>query len=636
LKQSSWVTSDVLADHLDLSVRSINNYVSRINNKYAGIILSSNKGYSIQRDKAIKVLNTIPESQIPSNYEQRKKIIIEKLLLSHQAITVDYLTRKFCISRVTLLNEISKLRCHLKKYQLHLRINEDKLSIIGSERKKQELVMTMIYEELEKFSFSLDKLQSLFVIVDLYELRDIILNTVKKYDYFLDDYSLLNYILHTAVFIELRGKMASEPEEEEQQRINLADIVTPHIKEIISEIYDKLASKYTFDIESSDFFEVSLPIMTNAVSNSVTQLQLNQLSNLVGDQIKELLFEIIQRVQDCYSINLAEDKFLIRFAYHLKNVVLRAENNVSIGNSQFIKVKSEFPLIYVIAVFVSKIINNKIGRPIPKDEIAYIALHIGAIMEEKKAYDDKLKCIVLAPGLNIVNRTLLQRLNNNFSESLIITNFIASTDDLPEEKNFDIFLSTVDIDPLDINPEIVPTYLLIDQFLSEESKDKLFHKILDVKKLKVRQNFLQKIQFFFHEDLFFFDKPFKTQEDAIDEICNYMIEKKYVNKDYKEEIYEHESIASSAYGNIAIPHPLTNSAQSSVIAISINPTPVNWDGKDINLIFMLSLEEKNSYLFKDVFQFIIQVISNSDSFNKIMQANSYQEFLDILVSYSNN
>jgi lichenan operon transcriptional antiterminator len=376
--------------------------------------------------------------------------------------------------------------------------------------------------------------------------------------------------------------------------------------------------------------------MTNAVSNSVTQLQLNQLSNLVGDQIKELLFEIIQRVQDCYSINLAEDKFLIRFAYHLKNVVLRAENNVSIGNSQFIKVKSEFPLIYVIAVFVSKIINNKIGRPIPKDEIAYIALHIGAIMEEKKAYDDKLKCIVLAPGLNIVNRTLLQRLNNNFSESLIITNFIASTDDLPEEKNFDIFLSTVDIDPLDINPEIVPTYLLIDQFLSEESKDKLFHKILDVKKLKVRQNFLQKIQFFFHEDLFFFDKPFKTQEDAIDEICNYMIEKKYVNKDYKEEIYEHESIASSAYGNIAIPHPLTNSAQSSVIAISINPTPVNWDGKDINLIFMLSLEEKNSYLFKDVFQFIIQVISNSDSFNKIMQANSYQEFLDILVSYSNN
>jgi lichenan operon transcriptional antiterminator len=633
LKQSAWVTSDTLANYLDLSTRSINNYVSRINKKYGEIILSSNKGYSAVNDKAIAVLNALPDSNIPRNFEERKQIIIEKLLLSHQSVTIDSLANKFCISRITLLNELSKFRLYLKKYKLQLRIKEDRLSIIGSDRKKHELVMMMINKELENFSFRLDKLQTIFAVVDLNIIRKIILNILKDYDYFLDDYSLLNYILHIAVFIELRGGLL-EKNENDSQKLNLADIASPHIKEIIDKIYVELAENFECDFSREDFFEVSLPVMTNAVSNQITQLQLNQLSSFVGEEINDLLFEIIRQVQDTYSIDLADDKFLIRFAYHLKNVVLRAKNNVSVGNSQLIKIKNEFPLIYVIAVFVSKIIKNKIGLPIPKDEIAYIALHIGAIMEEKKAYNDKLKCIVLAPGLNIVNRTLFQRLKNIFSESIIITNFIGSTDDLPQEDEFDIFLSTIDINPQDIGPELVSSYLLIDQFLSEESVNKIFLKINDVKQVKIRQNFLKKIKFFFREDLFFFNQPFATQDDAIEVMCNRMIEKNYVDKDYKDEIYEHEAIASSAYGNIAIPHPLSNNAQSSVISISINPEPVNWGGKEVNLIFMLSLEEQNNYLFKEIFHFIIQIISNFDSYNQIMQASTYQEFLDILVAYS--
>ncbi len=634
LKQSSWVTSDNLSNHLGLSNRSISNYASRINKKYPGLILSSNKGYSTQKDKAIIILNTISDTQVPQNYEGRKKYIIEKLLLSHKPQTIELLTENFCISLPTLQNEISKLRCELKDYKLNLRIKNNKLSIIGSERKKQELVMNLIHEELEDFSFNLNKLQNLFINANLKHIKSIILSALSKFDYFLDDYSLLNYVLHIGVLIELRGGQAQASIDSNNKILRMVDVVTPHVKETIEEIYQKISQEYKIKFDLQKFFEISLPIMTNAVSAGITQLQVNQLSTLVGDQIEDLLFEIIQKVRETYSIDLAEDKFLIRFAYHIKNVVLRAKNNVSIGNSQFIKIKSEFPLIYVIAVFVSKIIKNRISKPISKDEIAYIALHIGAIMEEKKAYTEKLRCIVLAPGFNTVNRTLYKRLNANFSESIIITNFIASIDDLPNKNSFDLFISTVDINPTDIDPEIVPSYLLIDHFLSEASIRRIYQKIDEIKQYKVKQNFLRKIKFFFREDLFFFNQDFNTHIDAIEKICDQMVEKNYVNQSYKEEIYEHESIASSAYGNIAIPHPLTNNAQSSVIAISINPTPVNWSGRDVNIIFMLSLEEKNSYLFKEIFHFIIQVINDTESYNKIMNSDTYQEFLEILISFS--
>ena len=637
LKQPKWVTSDVISEYLGLSTRSINNYVSRINIKYDEIIQSSNKGYSIQRDKAIIILNTIPDNHIPRDYQERKKFIIEKLLLSHKSLTLDSLTESFCISRVTLLNEISKFRCDLRSIDLLLRIKNDKLSIIGSERRKQDLVMRMIYEELGSFSFSLEKLQDLFVNVNLSSIKSIVIAALKKFDYFLDDYSLINYIIHIAVLLELRGGKLTQLGETSGQIINLSDIVSPHVKQIIQEIFHELTKIYNCDFALIEFFEVSLPIMTNAVSHQITQLQLSQLSILVGDPIKELLYEIINRVRETYSIDLGEDGFLIRFAFHLKNVVLRARNNLPTGNNQFTnKMKSEFPLIYVIAVFVSKIIMNHIGQNISKDEIAYIAMHLGVTMEEQKAYNDKLKCIVLAPGFTIVNRTILERLKFSFSESLIITNFIASIDEIPQETNYDILLSTIDIDPFDLKPELINSYLIIDQFLSEGSINKIFQKINEIKQFKIKQNFIQKFNFFFREELFFFNQPFDTHIMAIESMCDRMIEKKYVNKHYKDEIYEHEAIASSAYGNIAIPHPLSNNAQSSVIAISIHPTPISWGDKNINLIFMLSLEEENSYLFKEIFQFIIQLISNSESYNKLLQASTYQEFLDVLLAYSQN
>jgi lichenan operon transcriptional antiterminator len=79
-----------------------------------------------------------------------------------------------------------------------------------------------------------------------------------------------------------------------------------------------------------------------------------------------------------------------------------------------------------------------------------------------------------------------------------------------------------------------------------------------------------------------------------------MMEKNYVDKNYKNEIYEHEEVAPSSYGNIAIPHPLSNDAISSVIAISINPTPIQWGSNKVNIVFMLSLQEENREHFKDI------------------------------------
>jgi lichenan operon transcriptional antiterminator len=154
-------------------------------------------------------------------------------------------------------------------------------------------------------------------------------------------------------------------------------------------------------------------MMTSAVSNHITKLHIDQLDELVGPEIEELLYEIVRSVRSTYSIDLKEDSFMIRFAFHLKNVLERVEHNINIRNSQFRKIKNDFPLIYVIAVYISNIINKKTNHTLSEDEIAYIALHIGVLMEEKKAYSEKLTCVVLAPDYYTVNRTLFRRINSS-------------------------------------------------------------------------------------------------------------------------------------------------------------------------------------------------------------------------------
>ncbi|MDK2980827.1 MAG: putative licABCH operon transcriptional regulator [Chloroflexota bacterium] len=631
--QCDWTTASVIADYLEVTPRTINNYVSWINSKYSDLIISSDKGYKVDKDRAIALLDIPDVSKIPNGYDERKKFILEKILLVRQSLSIDDFAQQLCISTLTLQKEISKIRTELAGYSLYLRIRNNHLSIIGPEKKKRQLVLNLINDELEKSSFSLESIQELFAYSQLKKIKSIVIEALKRNGYFLDDYSLLGYILHIAVFIELNRNQRGNSKDSSNQKIDFTQIAAPHVYKIIQEIFFDLKECYPGEFTLEEFFEVSFSMMTNAVSNHINKLELEQLGPLVGPEIEELLYEIVDSVRTTYSIDLKDDNFMIRFAFHLKGVITRLGNNLTIRNGQFNKIKCEFPLIYVIAVFISNIINKKTGYSLPEDEIAFIALHIGVLMEEKKAYKEKLKCIVLAPDYFTASRTLMKRLQASFSGNLVIKSIVSSIDDLENLEEFDLLLSTIELNPLEIGLNERVTYLIIDPFLSDVSVKNIFQKIEEVKSQKTRQKMVDQFKYFFRKDLFFYDQPFNTYIDAIETMCDDMMDRGYVDSNYKNEIYEHERVSPSSYGNIAIPHPLSNNAKTSVIAISINPRPIEWGNNQVNIVFMLSLQEENSEKFRDIFDFITHLMVHKDFYPKIMKSKTYDEFIDTLVSF---
>lgn len=61
----------------------------------------------------------------------------------------------------------------------------------------------MIDKELENSFFSISSIKKIFSHIDLESIRNVVKDVLTKYQYFLDDYSFTNYIMHIAIMIEL-------------------------------------------------------------------------------------------------------------------------------------------------------------------------------------------------------------------------------------------------------------------------------------------------------------------------------------------------------------------------------------------------------------------------------------------------
>ena len=191
-----------------------------------------------------------------------------------------------------------------------------------------------------------------------------------------------------------------------------------------------------------------------------------------------------------------------------------------------------------------------------------------------------------------------------------------------------MIVSTVPVLPVPDVPVV-----LINSQLSNMEISKISSTIETIKSKKLHRKMEQKLKFLFYEDLFFFNQGFTSERDAITFLAEKLEQKGCVDSQYKQKIFEREDISSSAYSNIAMPHPLEMNSKKTAIAVSIHNTPMNWKQNKVNIIFMLAIQEDDRTLFRDIFDFVTQIISNTHYLQALLTTKTYQEFIDLLLSY---
>ena len=126
------VSSTELAGILQVSSRTVKKYISDINKEYKTLIVSSQKGYSIDRE----LLKSLSISQsfagIPQTPEQRVYYILLRLLQNtnlSDSLNIYDLSEEIFVSAATIRRDIQVMNSICANFQITVAYNSDQLSL---------------------------------------------------------------------------------------------------------------------------------------------------------------------------------------------------------------------------------------------------------------------------------------------------------------------------------------------------------------------------------------------------------------------------------------------------------------------------------------------------------------------------
>lgn len=624
LEAKKWTTSAELAAELDVSVRTVKNYVSDLNQIYPNLIVSSTNGYRINTDVAASAMNeNFP--QIPQTNKERSTYISIKLLRSQNPISLYDLCDELFISMSTLRTVLKRTKRQLEVYDLTLSMSDNSIKILGNERNIRKMLSSIIYEESKSTFFSMDVIQDTFDNIDVEYVSDAINNALIEGRYYVNDLSAFSILLHIIIAIDRNLKKRPA----QNIKFDLPSLIPNHIYIMASNLAKELEDYFNISFQPDEVFEFALLFYTRASAIEIDSINEANLADYIGAECMQLVHEMNQLLLDNYGIELTNTEAKVRFALHIKSLLIRTKTRNYNRNPLTDSIKSSCPLIYDAAVHLSSIITKKANITMIDDEIAYIALHIGNALETQQAYESRIKIILNCPTYYNINQELYQKLAERFHNDIIISDITTSSSQLEKCNTADLILSTVPIKYSKKTPSII-----INPFLTAMDASIVERAISQIKEEKKKQFFLKELRKVLYKEFYeHLAKPMSKGE-AIHYMCSKLHALGFACEYFEEAILERESLSSTAFFNFAIPHTMKMSANKSCIYIMINDEPIDWDDNPIHVVVMLCFSPSDRPVFYNIFETLSVFLLNKKIIQDIQLTQNLEELIDVVSRYN--
>lgn len=621
LDQSDSITAHALALEMEVSVRSIKSYVSEINSSYPDSIHSSRDGYSIDANIAKQLIDS-NSTHIPQSSDERMIYIINRLIRNVLPVNSFDICDEMYISYSTLKNELQRVKRTLSRYDLRLTITEDNLSIEGREKNKRKMLSAILYDESKVNFVNLKLIQQTFVDIDIEYIKSSILEIFNEHHYFVNDYSLINLVVHIAIAID-------RIRHQNLQDQNVTDLppIRSHELELARQVALKLESHFKLSYSESEVYELALLLISRATTLDYKSINPSNLEDFIGQECFDLVHEMIGSVNAYYYLDLTESEFFVRFALHIRNLLQRSKNNYFSKNPLTEDIKTSCPLIYDVSVYLSSVIKERTGISIVDDEIAYIAFHLGSALEAQNSLKTKITAVLYCPNYYDINTRLIDTINQHFNYDLLITNIVTNENDLENLSKCDLIISTIPISYILLTPSI-----LVNLFFTEKDIYGLRKKIEELRIEKKRNVFKDYLETLLIPRFFERRSDLKNDKEVIHYMVGKMVEQGYVDESFEADIIAREQMSSTAFHDFALPHAMKMNAHKTGINILISETPIQWNDRSIHMVLMLCFNKDERYIFNEIYDPITMILTNKESMKKVIQAKNYEEMIQLLVS----
>lgn len=616
LQTGETVSCKQIAKKLLISERTVRYCIKGLRDK--GFLIDSNEsGYTLRsKTKAYR-----KNEYDFSNKDERIIYLIEKILFSNNGIDIYDLADMIFISYSTIEKDLLQLRKELSKYDLALKRNDGIVSIEGSEKNKRLIISNILNSSKDNtMQSTIDQLCSMSEI-NYNEITNIVNKNLLACKLYASDYSLKSIIIHILINItriKISGFVLSFPLYEIKQN-NTSEL------SCAIGIYKEIKNIINLDINEFEIQQLAFIIASKTTNNNHEEDFINVKEN---NNIKKFVLHLIKEINETYFIDLNDEDFIGFFTLHLTNAFFRAENNVFSKNPLSDKIYIQNPVIYDVAVFIAQQIKKYYSYDFNKDEITFISLHVGAIIEKKSEESKKIKALLLMDKYyNYQNDDYLKTLNiklNNSCEIINVANDVNSFN--ATYCDFIINMSSSNIDNI---PNIK-----VSLFPSNKEFEAITNFANEINKKKKNAELLEKFRDFFDESLFEKNHYENSPEEMISYLCNKFQNEGIADENYKESVLEREKITPTSFDNyIAMPHSMSCSTSKNCGAVIINEKPMKWGYFEVNIIILIGINNKKRSAFKILYNELLNIFNSLDSLERLLSVNNAEDFIYELLGY---
>ncbi len=605
------ITGKELSQALNVSMRTIQSEISSIN-KSKKIINSSHKGYFLTQE-LYNINNEIVQSQSDDEH-----IILNNILITETSFQIDEFADSLYMSRTTLENKLKKCNHFLKPYHLKIEKNKNHIYVSGKESDKRRCIKDFIINETIPAFISIQNLEHYFSDIDFSRIEKIILSTIQKHGYTIDEPYRTNVVINTVIALH---RMRTNHYVENNSSYVKNETESYLIAQEICQIY---GNHWSIHPMKDDITYIG-SLLIGQMKPISSQIETNTFKNVISSQFINKINNILNSAFQSYSLHIDSSQYLYGFSLHIDSMIKRIKTTYPVNNDLLDNIKKNCPFIYDVAVKIAHKLEKQFQIQIPDTEIGYIFIHIGFLIESSIDNNTKVNVALYGTEYHQILTNIKNRIESEYKNFMNLTIIEKTQFDILSQKKWDLIITT---QPLEIIGQQV---IMISPFYTLEDQTCINLAIKNCVAISERKKQTDLFSNYFHKDLWFKNTKFSTKEEVIQFLGNKLIHNGVVQSDFIHSVLERERLSSTCfYGNFAIPHALEMNAKKTMVCVMTSESCIQWNDKAIHLVLMITIQENDRKKFMELYNGIVKVLKNQKNISPLISANTFDEFMQSL------
>ena len=648
-RDEEWVTAGALADVLGVTPRSIRSYVNAINSTGApgapgapgatvlAAIDSGPLGYRINRDGVVayRAATVGPEGGTPRD---RLHTIVRALLDDDDGIDVFATADALHVSSSTFEADLSRVRALLSDDALQLDRAGPRVALRGPESAKRRLISRLAHDEMDDGRFDLEALRRTLGagqvgVESLGAFKADLAGELGRGGYFVNEYGISDVLMHIGIAVD----RVSRHRELEGGR-GEASTETPLVADdaVLDALRRLVAEHFSVELGNDDLQHLATLLMTRVVTPGPDAAATGSGVGAAGGigarldpAVHEAVRSAVSRAASEFLVDIEHDDFIDRLTLHVQNLLHRARVRAYSRNPLTRSIKSSYPMIFEVAVFIASALQEHGGIEIHDDEIAYIAMHVGGRLEQSRRRDVALTATIVCPGYYELHELLRSSIARSLGGQIEVIGVETRGDPDWASLPGDLVLTTIDPPPRD------ERVVRVQPFLTELDVERVRAAVTKMRRTRRLARLRAELLRYFHPETFVRTiTPDGGEEGVIRELGALLVQRGVIDDGYVERTIERERLSSTAFTDaLAVPHAMQMSASQTSIAIAVNEQSIPWGDGRVQVVALVAFSESDRAAFQTVFEQFVEVFSERESVQRIVRrSGDFAGFIDELAA----